>query len=309
MAEPSKHTSRLFLLDKSGQKFLIDSGSEICVIPSSPTMNKSPQSNFSLFALIIPKFQPMEVHFTKLWTLSYSHWLSFPENLLHLKSLTVPKDRDSLLSTRLSDTFGICWKLEISQCLLTTSPHLCFGQKVTECSSTADPSAGFHLSSPTILYIPGSDNIAVDVLSRVSAITFQVKLTMTVLLRHNRLIRASHPNSIWNFLWNSKRTVGSNFYVFLRRDMFRRPLQQPYDGPFQKSYKGRIKCFFDINGKRHLYLLIDANLPSFLNTEDLVTTLKPRMKHLLLWNLMQQLQRLPSHLRSGRKVHLPTRYR
>ncbi|GFS51584.1 hypothetical protein TNCV_549971 [Trichonephila clavipes] len=49
MAEPSKHTSRLFLLDrKSGQKFLIDSGSEICVIPHSPTMNKSPQSNFSL---------------------------------------------------------------------------------------------------------------------------------------------------------------------------------------------------------------------------------------------------------------------
>ncbi|GFU48263.1 transposon Tf2-11 polyprotein [Trichonephila clavipes] len=51
MAEPSQHTSRLFLLDrKSGQKFLIDSGSEICVIPPSPTMNKSPQSNFSLFA-------------------------------------------------------------------------------------------------------------------------------------------------------------------------------------------------------------------------------------------------------------------
>ncbi|GFV24487.1 transposon Ty3-I Gag-Pol polyprotein [Trichonephila clavipes] len=35
---------------KSSQKFLIDSGSEICVIPPSPTMNKSPQSNFSLFA-------------------------------------------------------------------------------------------------------------------------------------------------------------------------------------------------------------------------------------------------------------------
>ncbi|GFX64392.1 transposon Tf2-11 polyprotein [Trichonephila clavipes] len=51
MAEPSQHTSRLFLLDrKSGQKFLIDSGCEICVIPLSPTMNKSPQSNFSLFA-------------------------------------------------------------------------------------------------------------------------------------------------------------------------------------------------------------------------------------------------------------------
>ncbi|GFT38916.1 hypothetical protein TNCV_857991 [Trichonephila clavipes] len=35
---------------KSRQKFLIVSGSEICVIPPSPTMNKSPQSNFSLFA-------------------------------------------------------------------------------------------------------------------------------------------------------------------------------------------------------------------------------------------------------------------
>ncbi|GFW63158.1 hypothetical protein TNCV_1567371 [Trichonephila clavipes] len=35
---------------KSGQKFLVDSGSEICVILPSPTMNKSPQSNFSLFA-------------------------------------------------------------------------------------------------------------------------------------------------------------------------------------------------------------------------------------------------------------------
>ncbi|GFS67974.1 transposon Tf2-11 polyprotein [Trichonephila clavipes] len=51
MAEPSKHTSRLFLLDrKSCQKFLIVSENEICVIPPSPTMNKSPQSNFSLLA-------------------------------------------------------------------------------------------------------------------------------------------------------------------------------------------------------------------------------------------------------------------
>ncbi|GFU48105.1 hypothetical protein TNCV_4229571 [Trichonephila clavipes] len=60
MAEPSQHTSRLFLLDrKSGQKFLIDSGSEICVIPPSPTMNKPPQSNFSLFAANNTKIQPM----------------------------------------------------------------------------------------------------------------------------------------------------------------------------------------------------------------------------------------------------------
>ncbi|GFX61421.1 retrovirus-related Pol polyprotein from transposon 297 [Trichonephila clavipes] len=78
MAEPSKHTSRLFLLDrKSGQKFLIDSGSEICVIPPSPTMNKSPQSNFSLFLLlIIPKFQPMPSILTVDANISFKNILS-----------------------------------------------------------------------------------------------------------------------------------------------------------------------------------------------------------------------------------------
>ncbi|GFX89972.1 hypothetical protein TNCV_886701 [Trichonephila clavipes] len=56
-----------------------------------------------------------------------------------------------------------------------------------------------------------------------------------------------------------------------------------------KSYKGRIKCFSltsMVNG--YLYLLIDANLPSFLTLRT-CNYLKPRMKHLLLWNLMQQL--------------------
>ncbi|GFX70846.1 retrovirus-related Pol polyprotein from transposon opus [Trichonephila clavipes] len=70
--------NRLFLLDrKFGQKFLIDSGSEICVIPPSPTMNKSPQSNFSLFALlIIPKFQPMPSILTVDANISFKNILS-----------------------------------------------------------------------------------------------------------------------------------------------------------------------------------------------------------------------------------------
>ncbi|GFT31237.1 hypothetical protein TNCV_3480401 [Trichonephila clavipes] len=75
-----------------------------------------------------------------------------------------------------------------------------------------------------------------------------------------------------------------------------------------KSYKGRIKCFSltsMVNG--YLYLLIDEKVPSFL-TLMTCNYLKPKMKplllwnlmqqlqHLLLWNLIQQLQRLPSHL-------------
>ncbi|GFT70465.1 transposon Tf2-8 polyprotein [Trichonephila clavipes] len=74
MAEPSQHTSRLFLLDrKSGQKFLIDSGSEICVIPHSPTMNKSPQSNFSLFAANNTKIPAYDLSNPSLISKSSSH--------------------------------------------------------------------------------------------------------------------------------------------------------------------------------------------------------------------------------------------
>ncbi|GFU12177.1 hypothetical protein TNCV_1719551 [Trichonephila clavipes] len=101
--------------------------------------------------------------------------------------------------------------------------------------------------------------------------------------------------------------------------MLRRPLQQPYDGPFKVLQRKLIKCFSltsMVNG--YLYLLKDANLPSS-NTEDLqlpqtknetpatVNLMQQlqhlllwnpmqQLQHLLLWNLIQQLQRLPSHL-------------
>ncbi|GFU09448.1 retrovirus-related Pol polyprotein from transposon opus [Trichonephila clavipes] len=77
MAEPSQHTSRLFLLDrKSGLKFLTDSGSEICVIPPSSTMNKSPQSNLSLFAANNTKIQPMPSILTVDANISFKNILS-----------------------------------------------------------------------------------------------------------------------------------------------------------------------------------------------------------------------------------------
>ncbi|GFV42381.1 transposon Ty3-G Gag-Pol polyprotein [Trichonephila clavipes] len=105
-------------------------------------------------------------------------------------------DRELPLLSILSDT--ICWK---RQCLLTTSPSLMLlGKKVT----TPRQSVNFISQFTNIVHIPGSDNIAADVLLVFLQSPSQVKLTMTVLLRHNRLIRASHPNSIWKFLGTQK---------------------------------------------------------------------------------------------------------
>ncbi|GFW68895.1 hypothetical protein TNCV_2917941 [Trichonephila clavipes] len=88
--------------------------------------------------------------------------------------------------------------------------------------------------------------------------------------------------------------------------MLRRPLQ-PYDGPFKVLQRKDKVFFLDINGKR-VSVSIDRCKPAFfLNTEDLqlpqtknehllLWNLMQQLQHLLLWNLIQQLQRLPSHL-------------
>ncbi|GFX67242.1 hypothetical protein TNCV_3380671 [Trichonephila clavipes] len=89
-----------------------------------------------------------------------------------------------------------------------------------------------------------------------------------------------------------------------------------------KSYKGRIKCFsFTSMVNGYLYLLIDANLPSFLTLEDLQlpqtknetpATVEPNATS----STPATVESDPTastptqpSTRSGRKVHLPTRYR
>ncbi|GFU58124.1 integrase catalytic domain-containing protein [Trichonephila clavipes] len=102
---------------------------------------------------------------------------------------------------------GICWKLEISQCLLTTSLTYALGKKVTSVLHGRSVSWISSLSSPQILYTFQDLTILLLMFSLVFLQSpSQVKLTMTVLLRHNRLIRSFTPNSIWNFLGTQKVT-------------------------------------------------------------------------------------------------------
>ncbi|GFU11222.1 hypothetical protein TNCV_3290331 [Trichonephila clavipes] len=110
-------------------------------------------------------------------------------------------------------------------------------------------------------------------------------------------------------------------HVFLHRDMLRRPLQQPYDGPF-KVLQRKDKVFsLDINGKR-VSVSIDRCKPAFfLNTEDLQlpqtknetpATVEPNATA----STPATVESDPTastptqpSTRFGRKVHLPTRYR
>ncbi|GFT35631.1 RT_RNaseH domain-containing protein [Trichonephila clavipes] len=103
-------------------------------------------------------------------------------------------DRELLAIYSVSDTFGICWKLEISVFTDHKPLTYAFRQKSDKCSPRQIRQLDFISQFTTnIVHIPGPDNIAADVLSRVSAITFASQIDYDCIAGHNRLIRAFTP--------------------------------------------------------------------------------------------------------------------
>ncbi|GFU74118.1 retrovirus-related Pol polyprotein from transposon 17.6 [Trichonephila clavipes] len=208
---------------KSGQKFLIDSGSEICVIPPSPTMNKSPQSNFSLFAANNTKIPAYGKKDSKPLNWSSEAITAFqrckqaladaallahpsPSLALHVdasdyaiggalhqvvdselqplaffsRKLTSSEKSYSAYDRELLAIYSAIrhfrYMLEARDFTVFTDHKpltYAFRQKSDKCSPRQIRQLDFISQFTTnIVHIPGSDNIAADVLSRVSAITF-----------------------------------------------------------------------------------------------------------------------------------------
>ncbi|GFX36691.1 retrovirus-related Pol polyprotein from transposon 17.6 [Trichonephila clavipes] len=88
-----------------------------------------------------------------------------------------------------------------------------FRQKSDKCSPRQIRQLDFISQFTTnIVHIPGSDNIAADVLSRVSAITCPSQIDYNCIAETQQTDPgASHPNSIWNFLGTQK----GNFSQFV----------------------------------------------------------------------------------------------
>ncbi|GFW91589.1 hypothetical protein TNCV_4500091 [Trichonephila clavipes] len=79
------------------------------------------------------------------------------------------------------------------------------GKKVTSVLHGRSVSWISSLSSPQILYIPGSDNIAADVLSRVSAITFPSQIDYDCIAETQQTDQELHTLIASELPWNSKR--------------------------------------------------------------------------------------------------------
>ncbi|GFX13333.1 integrase catalytic domain-containing protein [Trichonephila clavipes] len=110
---------------------------------------------------------------------------------------------------------------------------------------------------------------------------------------HMQSLHLNHQNTIANVQFLSIQDCWKQHMFFFSRDMLRRPLQQPYDGPF-KVLQRKDKVFSLTSMNETLATMEpNATAPTPATVEQDPTASKPTQ---------------PS-TRSGRKVHLPTRYR
>ena len=148
----------------------------------------------------------------------------------------------------------------------------------------------------TTLRLPGEffDDSAVDTLIDLANYVGNLKSTM----------RNVHPVPTRTQSRRShvSRDLTSCTHVFVRHDAVRKPLQQPYDGPYKVLARADKFFTVDVNG-RHDTISLDRLKPAYLNTapESIGNTPTPSPTTTTPTSS-------PRVTRSGRHVHWPKRY-
>ena len=98
-------------------------------------------------------------------------------------------------------------------------------------------------------------------------------------------------------------------HIFFRHDALQKPLQPPYDGPYQIIHRAEKHYTLDINGKTTT-ITLDRLKPAYLDS-DTISTIPPVSQDSLTDSFSSNTdapEHSPRTTRSGQRVHFPDRY-
>ncbi len=139
-----------------------------------------------------------------------------------------------------------------------------------------------------IRHVQGSANSAADALSRLNV---------------NALHTSASPPVMMN------NSLHSTSHVFVLHDAVRKPLQQPYDGPYLVLDRSAKFFTLDIKGRKDT-VSIDRLKPAYLDesvTVDFPTVVAPSSAAPA--GATSSIPQPPATMRSGRRVHWPAHLR
>ncbi|XP_070386201.1 uncharacterized protein [Dermacentor albipictus] len=121
----------------------------------------------------------------------------------------------------------------------------------------------------TTLRLPGDFFASGQQQARISASDYASRLRDIM----NKL-RATPPRQPTERRTHVSNELESCSHVFLRNDAVRRPLQAPYDGPFEVLRRGRKTFTIEMRGRREVVLLGRLK-PAYMETQSMTPTSTP----------------------------------
>ncbi len=131
---------------------------------------------------------------------------------------------------------------------------------------------------------------------------------VTALRNRMQRLTATPPRAAAHPVDSTTSTLQNCSHVFIRRDAVRKPLQPPYDGPFQVLDRSAKYYTVDINGRRDT-VSVDRLKPAFMEVPQSHTPNSSAPPSLPLTSNQPlpstEMPQLTHSIRSGRRVHWP----